>query len=279
VAHSHYTLSRVFGNLLKYGIYNLSQDIDKIQTQISRVELVVIKRFDIIDKNVAKYLGINLSTLRKRLANAFSKTNKFIENVDFIKIQTGITSSITYMLNYQCFEKLAMSSDSMKSESVRMYFIKLREFLVENQQLIYQAMENKVDLNKYRGYDSIYFFAADERKPNFFKIGKTKDIVQRLRNYNVGRIKEVDLKYFALVKNSLLIEQCIKLKLKPNQVFENKEIFKIEPKILKKVINKCYCKYVSKQQNEELYKEISDLLGLYAYTKDKINIKPYVIIK
>ena len=30
-------------------------------------------------KNVSKYLGINLSTLRKRLANAFSKTNKFIE--------------------------------------------------------------------------------------------------------------------------------------------------------------------------------------------------------
>ena len=28
---------------------------------------------------------------------------------------------------------------------------------------------------------------------------------------------------------------------------------------------------------KELYKEISDLLGLYAYTKDKI--KPYVIIK
>ena len=33
-----------------------------------------------------------------------------------------------------------------------------------------------------------------------------------------------------------------------------------------------------KKQNEELYKEISDLLGLYAYTKDKINIKLYVII-
>jgi hypothetical protein len=50
-----------------------------------------------------------------------------------------------------------------------------------------------------------------------------------LRNYNVGRIKEVDLKYFALVKNSFLIEQCIKLKLETNQVFENKEIFKIDP--------------------------------------------------
>ena len=49
-----------------------------------------------------------------------------------------------------------------------------------------------------------------------------------------------------------------------------KEIESINPKLV----------YVeSKQQNEELYKEISDLLGLYAYTKDKINIKPYVIIR
>ena len=52
----------------------------------------------------------------------------------------------------------------------------------------------------------------------------------------------------------------------------------MDPKKLKKIIDECYCKYVSKKQNEELYKEISDLLGLYAYTKNKINIKPYVII-
>ena len=27
-----------------------------------------------------------------------------------------------------------------------------------------------------------------------------------------------------------------------------------------------------------MYEDISNLLGLYAYTKDKINIKPYIII-
>ena len=167
-------------------------------------------------------------------------------------------------------------------------------------------MENKVNLDKYRGYESchnknvkhfyygintlikkskdffinesIYFFAVDERNPELIKVGKTKDIVLRLRNYNVGRIKEVELKYFALVKNSLLIENCIKLKLKANQVFENKEIFRVDPKILKKVIDNCYCKYVSSKKNEEMYEDISYLLGLYSYTKDKVHIKPYVII-
>jgi hypothetical protein len=45
------------------------------------------------------------------------------------------------MVNYQCFERLAMSGDSEESESVRMYFVKLREFITENQKLIYQLME------------------------------------------------------------------------------------------------------------------------------------------
>lgn len=88
-----------------------------------------------------------------------------------------------------------------------------------------------------------------------------------MRNYNVGRIKEVDLKYYALVKNSLLIENCIKFNLKNEQVFEKKEIFRTTPNIIKKIIDKCYCKYVSKKENEDLYRELSDLLGLYAYSK------------
>ena len=269
------TNNSVFIRLLKE---HTNIDLDFINTFFKKFKIGGELNFDILDSDVAKYLGIGLINIRKRLANYYSKTKKFIENVDFIKIKSGKTSSVSYMINYQCFEKLAMTGDSKKSESIRMYFIKLREFLVNNQQLIYQAMETKKNLDKYRGYDSIYFFAVDERKPNLLKIGKTKDIVQRLRNYNVGRIKEIDLKYFALVKNSLLIENCIKLKLKKNQLFENREIFKVEPILLKKLIDHCYCKYVSSQKNEELYQDISHLLGLYSYTKDKINIKPYVII-
>ena len=194
--------------------------------------------FDIKDSNVSKYLCIALATLCKRLA---------------------------------------MSGDSANSETVRLYFIKLREFLTENQHLIFQAIENKQDLNKYVGFESIYFFAVDNRKMNW-KIERTKDIVNRLQNYNVGRIKEVDLKYFAIVKNQLLIQKCIKLKLKNNQVIPNREIYNVTPLAIKKVITDCYCKYVPASQNKDLYEEISNLLGIYAYVKDKTNIKPYIII-
>jgi hypothetical protein len=70
----------------------------------------------------------------------------------------------------------------------------------------------------------------------------------------------------------------MKFELINNQVKTNREIYKIDPKKLKKIINDCYCKHVNKNDNIDLYKEISDLLGLYVYTKDKINIKPYIII-
>ena len=232
--------------------------------------------FDIKDSIISKYIGIELITLRKRLANAYSKTKRFIENVDFIKIKKG--KYITYMLNYPAFERLSMTGDTEKAEVVRLYFVKLRQFIVENQKLIYQAIENNNDLKLYSNYETIYFFAIDNRHPNIFKIGRTIDIIKRLRNYNIGRIKEVELKYLALVKNPLLIENCMKFELINNQVKTNREIYKINPTKLKKIIDDCFCKHVSKNDTNDLYKEISDLLGLYVYTKDKINIKPYIII-
>ena len=234
--------------------------------------------FDIKDSTIANYLVITLHNLRKRLSNEFTKNARFVENVDFIKVKTGKTSGITYMINYPCFENLAMSGDSDKSEDVRIYFTKIRIFLMENQNLILQAMENKTRLNKFTGFEAIYFFIIDDRNPDIFKIGRTVDIIKRLRNYNVGRIKEVDLKYYALVKHNVLIEKCMKAKLKKNQVSQHKEIYQVDPEVIKKIIDECYCKNVTKKENNLLYEEISDLLGLYSYSKDKKNIKPYVII-
>jgi hypothetical protein len=34
-------------------------------------------------------------------------------------------------------------------------------------------MENYDDLKKYSGFETIYFFAVNERKQNIFKIGRT----------------------------------------------------------------------------------------------------------
>ena len=81
----------------------------------------------IIYYKVAKYLDINKRTLRNRLNNEYSKNINYIKNVDFIKVKSNkYKTSKTYMLNYNCFERISMNSDSKKSESIRMYFVKIR---------------------------------------------------------------------------------------------------------------------------------------------------------
>ena len=137
----------IFIKLLKE---NTNIDEDFIDTFFKKFKIGGELDFDIQDTNVSKYLGISLINLRKRLNNAYSMTKRFIENVDYIRIKTGVSNNITYMLNYACFEKLAMSGDSKQSEVVRMYFTKLREFITDNQRVIYQAMNKKNDLKIYK---------------------------------------------------------------------------------------------------------------------------------
>ena len=175
-------------------------------------------------------------------------------------------------------ERIAMMGSTVESERVRSYFIELRQFLTDNQHVVFQAMEEKENLRKARKKEVVYFFVIDDRHPDIFKYGRSFDIITRLSNYNVGKINETELKYLAIVKNSKLIERCIKLNTKKYQVEEHKEILKITPDALKKVIDECYCKYVSKEENDKLYEELSVLYGLYSYVKNKVNIKPYVII-
>jgi hypothetical protein len=265
-------------NLIKMLKKYTNIDKDFIDTFLTKFKINGDLNFDVLDSDVSKYLGITLITLRQRLNNVYSKKKLYFENVDFIKIKVENSNSKIYMLNYPCFERIAMNGDSEQSEVVRLYFVKLRQFLTDNQNVIFQSLNNLDTLKKYNGFSSIYFFAVDERKKEIFKIGRTNKIIERLRNYNVGRIKEIELKYFALVKNPLIIEKCIKSALKTKEVIKNKEMYEIEPEKLKKVIDECYCKNVSKKENDDLYEEISELLGLYSYVRDKVNIKPFIIV-
>jgi phage anti-repressor protein len=109
--------------LLKY------TNIDKqfIRDFFKKFEINGELNFDIKDSKVAKYLDIDINTIRSRLNNKYSKNINYIKNVDFIKVKSKkYNTSKTYLLNYNCFERITMNSDSKKSESIRMYFVKIR---------------------------------------------------------------------------------------------------------------------------------------------------------
>ena len=60
----------------------------------------------------------------------------FIENEDFIKKKSGSTSGVIYIINYQCFQKLVMKGGTAKSEQFALYFIKLRQYIANNNEII-----------------------------------------------------------------------------------------------------------------------------------------------
>jgi predicted helicase len=121
---------------------NINKDF--INTFFKEFKIGEELEFHIKDSDVAKYLGVEINTIRRRLNNTFSKNINFIENIDFIKVKCN-SYGMTYMINYQCFERLATSSDSEKSKTIRIYFIKLREF----KKLLYQSIENYDHLKRY----------------------------------------------------------------------------------------------------------------------------------
>lgn len=187
-------------------------DIEFIDTFFKKFKIGDDLNFDINENDVAKYLNISIKTLRDRLNNKYSSKKVYFEKADYIKKLDGKKAAVTYYLNYACFERLAMNGNTVESETVRLYFSKLREFITDNQHIFNQSLNKYDELKKYSNRESIYFFAVDETKVNY-KIGSTKDIISRLRTYNTGKIDDVELQYFVLVKNRKKIEKCIKAKL------------------------------------------------------------------
>ena len=81
-------------------------DHDFIDTFFKKFKIGGKLDFDIKDVKVAKFLNIKLNTLRRRLMNEFSKSKMYFEKVDYIKIKSNKSNaSLTYMINYQCFER------------------------------------------------------------------------------------------------------------------------------------------------------------------------------
>jgi hypothetical protein len=91
--------------LLNYGIYNMTKDLEKIQIQLSRTELVMIKRFDIIDKNIlllenligSSMLDIswfNIKDVLTNYSNYNNRFNKIMDYKDLIKTASVIENTI-----------------------------------------------------------------------------------------------------------------------------------------------------------------------------------------
>ena len=199
-------------------------------------------------KNVAKWLKVNLKVLRETLKKSYTKNIDYIDNSNKIqkKGSGGHTLKIT-LLTPNCFKKICQLTKSKKGDEVREYFIKVEETLFKYKNYIIEGLEEKIkklEQNQkpkvYPKRGVIYVFETPNSPQNsLYKIGKTKDLKQRLKSHQSPLSHDINILYYFETEDIDSIEKCAKTFMKKYQYRKYKEVYQVNIDIIKDVISSC----------------------------------------
>jgi len=195
-----------------------------------------------------------LDTSKKNILKTLNETYKI--NIDYtVKKRTQEEKKLTNNNNYKvnllttdCFKRLAMLSRSKNAEMVRTYFIEVESLFLKYRSQTEQGMQHEIERlksnqsahsrrNDHEGY--IYIIRSIDGKHGLYKIGRTKDLSNRLNTYNTGVADEVEVLYKYRTDKLKATEGCIKSWLKDFQYRKYKEVYEVDLDSIKKVISQC----------------------------------------
>ncbi len=200
-----------------------------------------------------------LSANKRKLVETLKQTYKL--NFDYIISKpTNIKKKVfrannnkLYLITPDCFKRLAMLSRSKNADMVRTYFIEIENMFLKYKDQTLEGMQMEIDrlernqkpktglygkvLEPNAGY--LYVIRASEEKNSLVKIGRTKDLVSRLRNYDSGRANDVEVLYTYRVPDIVGAEGCIKSLLKKFQYRKYKEVYQADIDMVKELIKGC----------------------------------------
>ena len=196
-------------------------------------ELCEKEQFNIPLEMIAKYLTIeSLKNFKTRIRESYTINLDYVIIRDMKKLTKGI-SDATYMLSFETFEKVCMSSTTKKGQMFRDYFVMLRKFIDYYKQHITDKILELTQTNKF-----IYILTVNKQS-NLLKLGRTGNIRKRLQAYSTGKEKHPDIKYIMIVEDDKRVEKCAKLFAKANQYKGNKELYKMHNDALKSIVFDC----------------------------------------
>jgi phage anti-repressor protein len=196
-------------------------------------------------ENVAKWLDIRKDNLKQLLISNFELNQDYIEFRDKNGVGKGKGNNTSkhVMLTYTCSKLLCMISKSEKASLIRNFYIELEKLLIKykdeiindlNRQLgIKTSNKDIIEKNKETGL--IYILKVGDD----FKIGKTKDLKDRIKGYNVGRVDELPIAYVYKTDNIQDVEKCIKDNLKKYQIKKNTELLRVNSEFIRDTIKYC----------------------------------------
>jgi phage anti-repressor protein len=210
---------------------------------------------------VIKWLEVTKGNLKRLLVDNFDKEFDYsIEKNTVKRKTTGATTITTIYITPNCFRELCMMSKTNRAKLVRKYFIEMENIVKKFHTNTRIEMEKTIGLLKANQKPKvndvggkIYILKALNSNVTLYKLGKTKDLKNRLNTYNSvltlqvtdqrGNANDVEPLFKINVNNIQAIEDCVKGLVKSFQYRKHKEVYEIKFDILTKLMKACSTVY------------------------------------
>jgi len=215
---------------------------------------------------VYSWLETRKDHLKKVLVENFEENYDYVIKINKVKQSSGngMTTRHDILLTPNCFKELCMISQTSRAKEVRKYFIEMEKLVKRYYRTIKEEMYKQIGIlenNQKPKIDIkgglIYILEALNSTTTLYKLGKTEDLENRIKNYNTGNANDVEPIFILKVNDVNSVENCIKNACKKYQYRKHKEIYQVDIDVLKEVIYKCddLMKFVEMKDNKKTKKE------------------------
>jgi len=264
--------NKIYSNIMDFKTFLINNSNIKKSFINDFFEIIREDYFELEDKFLINsnklQLWLNISS-RKDFHDTIKRS--YILNIDYIITKSnnkgiGKNNEKIYMLTPDCAKMILQSTKSKKGSEVRRYFIEIEKMLYKYKDLIIKNLSTELKLvknnqkpkinNKKR---KIYIFKALNTQLTLYKIGRAKDLKNRLKSHNSPLANDLEVIYEYETEYLEEVEDCIKSQMKLAQYRKYKEVFEIDIKIIENFIKQCdkninlVKKYVEKQNSDKLY--------------------------
>ena len=200
---------------------------------------------------VGKWLNADKRSIVRTLKHTYTLNIDYIISREppAIKKSPHANNYKTYLLTPDCFKRLAMMSRGKNAEMVRSYFIEIESLFIKYREQLLEGMQQDIErlernqkpkgnFDPKPGY--LYIIRASENNDSMYKIGRTtKSMIERLRQYNVGKADDIEVLYTYHANDVVAAEACLKAYLKKHQYRKRKEVYEAELPVIKRFLKSC----------------------------------------
>ena len=201
----------------------------------------------VIDFNLVwEWLGFNRKDdCKVVLIKFFKKEIDYKINLHGSTFDTEVEESQNkeqILLTVNTFKKLCLKSNMEKADEIHDYYIKMEEIMMEYKkeqfELQLQAKEQELIHYKKKIYEEIqktghiYVIKTD----GGYKIGKTKDINNRVKGLQTGNVKKIETVLDFKTSNSDLLERVVHYVLDRYRCNSNREFFDCDIEYIKNIV-------------------------------------------